>query len=79
MYVIDENRVEKEITQVLSVIRTSLLMGWVPIFSMCQKAKAYASTSGGLDDTFEEQGLASNGQGGVPSGITLVENRVRLL
>ncbi len=41
-----------------------------------QSVRVY--TYGELDNTFEEQGLASDGQGGVPSGIHFGENEFGL-
>ena len=79
MYVIDENRVEKEISSGTFSDPDIITDGMGTYFlyvSEGQSVRVY--TSGGLDDTFEEQGLASNGQGGVPSGIHFGENEFRL-
>lgn len=79
MYVIDGNRVEKEISSGTFSDPDIITDGMGTYFlyvSEGQSVRVY--TSGGLDDTFEEQGLASNGQGGVPSGIHFGENEFRL-
>ncbi len=70
MYVIDENRVEKEISSGTFSDPDIITDGMGTYFlyvSEGQSVRVY--TYGELDNTFEEQGLASDGQGGVPSGI----------
>ena len=79
MYVIDENRVEKEISSGTFSDPDIITDGMGTYFlyvSEGQSVRVY--TYGELDNTFEEQGLASDGQGGVPSGIHFGENEFGL-
>jgi hypothetical protein len=79
MYVIDGDRVEKEISSGTFSDPDIITDGMGTYFlyvSEGQSVRVY--TYGELDNTFEEQGLASDGQGGVPSGIHFGENEFGL-
>ena len=79
MYVIDGDRVEKEISSGTFSDPDIITDGMGTYFlyvSEGQSVRVY--TYGELDNTFEEQGLASDGQGGVPSGIHFGENEYGL-
>ena len=79
MYVINGDRVEKEISSGTFSDPDIITDGTGTYFlyvSEGQSVRVY--TTDELGGTFVEQGLASNGQGGVPSGIHFSENEFGL-